>query len=80
MLYTGVTSNILKRLYEHKTKAVKGFTAAYNVHKLVYYEVFENALGAIEREKQIKKYGRQKKRMMIKNFNPGFKDLSDTLV
>jgi len=80
VLYTGITGNILKRLNEHKTKAVKSFSSKYNLNKLVYYEVYQDAITAIEREKQIKKYGRLKKRELIKNFNPQFKDLTNTLV
>ncbi|MDR0291452.1 MAG: GIY-YIG nuclease family protein, partial [Elusimicrobium sp.] len=55
VLYTGVTSNLPKRMWEHKEKVVKGFSKRYNLDKLVYYEVFEQPITAIEREKQIKK-------------------------
>jgi len=61
VLYTGITSNIQKRIYEHKTKAVAGFTKKYNVDKLVYYEIFEDPENAILREKQIKAGSRQKR-------------------
>ena len=54
VLYTGVTNNLIKRVYEHKEKLVKGFTKRYNITKLVYYEVFEDIEDAILREKQIK--------------------------
>ncbi len=59
-LYVGVTSNLVKRVYEHKQKFVKGFTEKYGVDKLGYYEVFEDILAAIEREKKIKKFTKKK--------------------
>ncbi len=55
VLYTGITNNLEKRIYEHKTKAVKGFTAKYNVHKLIYFEETTEVHAAIQREKQIKR-------------------------
>ena len=79
VIYTGVTSNLHKRIYEHKQNLVKGFTTKYNVHKLVYYEVFENIESAIAREKQIKGGSRKKKLDLIKSFNLDFKDLYDEL-
>lgn len=74
-LYTGVTSNLIKRVYEHKHHIISGFTAKYNLHKLVYYEVYETITQAIIREKQIKDMNRKDKLEIIANFNPGFKDL-----
>lgn len=74
-LYTGVTNNLIRRVYEHKNNVVKGFTAKYNIHTLVYYECFERIEEAIIREKQIKNMNRDKKLQMIKKFNPTFKDL-----
>ena len=79
VIYTGVTNDLQKRVYEHRQDLVKGFTAKYNVHKLVYYEVFENITDAIIREKQIKGGSRKKKVDLIKNFNPEFKDLYEEL-
>ena len=79
VLYTGVTSNLVKRVYEHKQKYVKCFTKAYNVTKLVYYEVFDNIVSAIEREKQIKAGSRKKKLELINNFNAEHRDLYDEL-
>ena len=79
VVYTGVTSNLQKRIYEHKQNLVKGFTAKYKVHKLVYYEVFDSVKDAIIREKQIKGGSRKKKVDLIKNFNPEFKDLYEEL-
>jgi putative endonuclease len=79
VLYTGVTSDLTKRVYEHREKAVKGFTARYNVTKLAYYEVFDDMTSAILREKQIKAGSRLKKLLLIKKMNPGLVDLYDTL-
>jgi putative endonuclease len=75
VLYTGVTSDLVKRVYEHKEKMVEGFTKKYNVDKLVYYEVSDGIEEAILREKQIKAGSRQKKIDLIKSTNPSFKDL-----
>ena len=75
IIYTGVTSNLAKRVYEHKEKMVDGFTKKYNVNKLVYYEVFDNIESAIEREKQIKAGSRKKKTDLIESINPAYKDL-----
>jgi putative endonuclease len=79
VIYTGVTSGLQKRVYEHKQGLVEGFTSKYNVHKLVYYEVFDSIVDAIIREKQIKGGSRKKKVDLIKNFNPEFKDLYEEL-
>jgi putative endonuclease len=75
VLYTGVTGNLVKRIFEHREKHIEGFTKRYNITKLVYYEVTENIETAIEREKQIKNYSREKKREMITAFNIEWKDL-----
>ena len=77
VLYTGVTSNVFKRVSEHKEKLIGGFTSRYNVTKLVYYEEFETMPEAIAREKQIKGGSRQKKIDLIKGKNPGWEDLYD---
>jgi putative endonuclease len=77
VLYTGVTSNIFKRVNEHKEKLIGGFTSRYNVTKLVYYEEFETMPKAIAREKQIKGGSRQKKIDLIDSKNPEWKDLYD---
>ena len=79
VIYTGVTSNLQKRVYEHKQKIAESFTKKYNVDKLVYYEIFDNIENAILREKQIKAGSRQKKIDLIKSMNPAFKDLYDEL-
>ena len=75
VIYTGVTTDLLKRIYEHKMKFVEGFTKKYNITKLVYYEVSDNIESAILREKQIKAGSREKKIGLIKRTNPGFIDL-----
>ena len=77
VLYTGVTSNLLRRITEHKEKTVSGFTSKYNVAKLVYYEEYATMEEAIAREKQIKGGSRQKKIDLIKSKNPEWKDLYD---
>ncbi len=74
-LYTGVTNNLVKRIYEHKNNLVEGFTSKYNLHKLVYFEVCETIKIAIIREKQIKDMDRKQKLNMIKKLNPKFEDL-----
>ena len=80
VLYTGVTNNLLRRIYEHKEKLNEGFTKRYNVNKLVYYEIFTDPLSAITREKQIKAGSRKKKLNMITNMNPEWKDLYNELI
>jgi putative endonuclease len=77
VLYIGVTSDLVKRIYEHKNHLVEGFTAQYNVEKLVYYEVFEDMYEAIAREKKIKGWLRRKKMALIAGSNPDWKDLYD---
>ncbi|WP_300731880.1 GIY-YIG nuclease family protein [uncultured Helicobacter sp.] len=74
-LYTGVTSDLPKRIYEHKNKITKGFSAKYNVDKLGYYEIYDDIKDAIAREKQIKAGSRQKKLDLIESFNPQWEDL-----
>ena len=75
-LYTGVTNNLERRLYEHKNKLVEGFTKRYNLDKLVYYEATSDVRSAIEREKQIKGWTRAKKDCLIETINPQWRDLS----
>ena len=79
-LYTGVTSNLIKRIYEHRNNLVKGFTSKYNLHSLVYYEVCDTIEQAIIREKQIKDMNRIDKLEMIKKFNPTFADLYNQIL
>ncbi len=77
VLYTGVTRDLKRRIYEHKQKFVKSFTSKYNVDKLVYCEVFDDIYNAISREKQIKGGSRQKKIDLIHSINGSWKDLYD---
>ena len=74
-LYTGVTSDLIKRIDEHKNKVVSGFSQKYGTDKLGYYEIFEDITFAIEREKQIKAGSRKKKLDLIESINPNWEDL-----
>lgn len=76
VMYVGVTNDLERRIYEHKNKLVDGFTKKYNVEKLVYFETTSDVLAAIEREKQIKKWRREKKNQLVIEMNPEWKDLS----
>ena len=78
-LYTGITNNLARRVYEHKNKLVPGFTSKYNITKLVYYEECSDVLAAIAREKQIKGWLRAKKIALIESINPGWQDLGEDL-
>ncbi len=78
-LYTGVTSNLVKRVYEHKNEITKGFAARYGCKMLVYYESLEKMPIAINREKQIKSGSRKKKLALIENMNPDWKDLYEEI-
>ena len=75
-LYTGVTNNLQRRIFEHKNKLNPGFTSKYNIDKLVYYEESNDIKSVIAREKQIKGWLRAKKIQLIESMNPGWKDLS----
>ena len=75
VLYTGVTNDLTRRVYEHKEKLIEEFTGKYNITKLVYYEVFDDAESAISREKQIKAGSRQKKVDLINRMNRQWQDL-----
>jgi len=76
VMYMGVTNNLERRLHEHKNKLVKGFTEKYNVNKLVYFEETQDVTVAIAREKEIKKWRREKKNQLVNRINPNWKDLS----
>ena len=80
VLYTGVTSDLVKRVYEHKNKLVKSFSSRYNCDKLVYYEMGEEIEGCILREKQIKAGSRQKKIELVESINPEWNDLYEELL
>lgn len=79
-LYVGVTSNLIKRIYEHKNKFVEGFTKKYSVDKLGYYEVFDDIRLALEREKQLKAGSRARKIELIEGMNPEWKDLYSEII
>jgi putative endonuclease len=75
-LYTGITSHLQHRIYQHKTKQIPGFTSKYNINRLVYFEVFEYVRNAIDREKEIKSWTRAKRVALIESRNPKWDDLS----
>jgi putative endonuclease len=77
VMYVGMTNDLKRRIYEHKAKTVKGFTEKYNLNKLVYFEATSNVQAAIAREKEIKKWRREKKNALVTGANPGWKDLSE---
>ena len=79
-LYIGVTADLIQRIYQHKAKLVEGFSAKYNLHKLVYFEQFEDMNCAISREKQLKKWNRDWKDQLIVENNPRWLDLYSSLV
>ncbi len=79
-LYTGVTSNLVQRIYQHKNKVIDGFSKKYNLDKLGYYEAFDDIESAIVREKQIKAGSRLNKIKLIESINPDWKDLYDSIL
>ena len=80
VLYTGVTNNLLRRVYVHKNRFVSSFTAKYKVNKLVYYEIYKYINDALRREKQIKAGSRVKKLDLIRSINPEFNDLYNDIL
>ncbi len=79
-LYTGITNNLIRRVYEHKNDMIDSFTKKYHVHKLVYYEQTDDINSAIQREKQLKKWRRQWKIDLIEKNNPNWDDLYKVLI
>ena len=79
-LYVGMTNDLVRRIAEHRDGAVPGFTKTYNVKMLVYFEEHESVLDAIKREKQVKRWARAWKIELIREHNPDWRDLFDTLV
>lgn len=79
-IYTGVTSNLIKRVYEHKNEITKGFTSQHNCKKLVYYEIFDDMYEAISREKQLKGGSRKKKIDLIETMNSEWRDLYPDII
>lgn len=80
VLYIGVTSNLIKRIYEHKQKLVDGFSKKYNLSKLVYYEIYADSLTAIAREKTLKNLVRRKKNQLVEKDNSNWKDLYEEIL
>ncbi len=79
-LYVGVTSDLIKRIWQHKTNAVKGFTERYSVHQLVWYELHETMESAIRKEKMLKNWKRVWKLELIERSNPNWQDLYRTII
>jgi len=79
VIYVGMTNDLERRIYEHKNKIFEGFSKKYNLNKLVYYEYTNDVNAAIQREKQIKKWRREKKNSLVESRNPEWKDLADEL-
>lgn len=79
VLYIGVTSDLQQRVYEHENSLIPGFTQKYNCHYLIYYEHFQDINIAIEREKTLKKWRREKKENIINEFNPGWRFLNEEI-
>ena len=79
-LYIGVTNDLIRRVYEHKNKLIRGFTSRYNLTKLVYYEIWQGEIEAIQREKQLKNWHKEWKLKLITEQNPNFDDLYNGLL
>lgn len=79
VMYVGMTNDLLRRVHEHRTHVVKGFTAKYNVHKLVYFEETSDVHAALAREKEIKKWRREKKNALVIQANPEWRDLGEDI-
>lgn len=79
-MYVGVTSDLIKRIWEHKNKVADGFSKKYNIDKLGYWEIYDDIMQAIAREKQIKAGSRAKKIQLIESKNPNWIDLYETIV
>ncbi|MFH1552510.1 MAG: GIY-YIG nuclease family protein [Candidatus Omnitrophota bacterium] len=80
VLYIGVTSDLVKRMYEHKNELIEGFTKKYKTKNLVYYEITNDVESAITREKQLKRWRREKKLRLIATMNPRWEDLYQTMI
>ena len=78
-IYIGVTNNLVRRVYEHRIKAVPGFTSKYNITQLVWFEVYDDPVSAITREKELKKWKRSWKIQLIQAENPEWKDLYESI-
>ena len=80
VMYIGVTNDLSRRLREHKTEQIEGFTKKYHVHKLVYFEEYSDAYAAIAREKQLKRWRRSKKNQLVETKNPSWSDWGDGFI
>ena len=80
VMYIGVTNDLSRRLREHKTEVVEGFTKKYHLHKLVYFEEYSDAYAAIAREKQLKRWRRSKKNQLVETKNPSWNDWGDGFI
>ena len=80
VLYIGVTSDLIKKVYEHKNNLIEGFSSKYRTKNLVYYEITSDVKSALSREKQLKNWRREKKEMLIAKMNPEWKDLYNTII
>jgi putative endonuclease len=78
-IYVGITSDIVRRIYEHRTKAVPGFTSMYNITRLVWFEIYDDPISAISREKELKKWKRAWKTQLIEAQNPQWNDLYELI-
>ena len=78
-IYLGITNDLVRRVYEHRTKAVRGFTSKYNVERLVWFEVYDDPVSAISREKELKKWKREWKIRLIEAQNPDWSDLYESI-
>ncbi len=80
VLYVGITNNLIRRINEHRTWKIEGFSKKYNCHRLVFYEYTEYVIDALLREKTIKSWSRKKKIQLIQSVNPNWKDLYDEII
>ncbi len=80
VLYAGSSSNLVGRIWQHKTEVFDGYTKRYKCHDLLYYEILDSAYSMVEREQQLKKYSRKNKEQLIKQFNPALRDLYEDLI
>jgi putative endonuclease len=78
-IYVGMTNDLVRRIYEHRTKAVRGFTSKYNITRLVWFEIYDDPLSAISREKELKKWKRSWKIKLIEALNPQWQDLYESI-
>jgi putative endonuclease len=78
-LYLGVTNDLIRRTFEHRSKIIKGFTSRYNITRLVWFEIYDDPISAISREKELKKWRRSWKVALIEQENPGWNDLYETI-